>query len=558
MPEFEVAGDRFGARVTYSAVPDEALNRSVITVEKVEVRSVASLPEGYYWIKGSIHASGQRCATLSMTDSKYCKVKLSRQYAGGGAGSDGFSGFSASAVAISHNGDGTAPVEFTVKLSLFYEKLVEITPGISEKKQIRLEPIQRVSKIKTSGNIIGSPMTIELQRAAEGAADSITWRCGEKSGTIIQKTTEESVQWVIPEEIAPADSQEAALFLSVSSFLDGALIGKEETRVLCWVPQDAVPTVQVEVTDGNGYAEQYGGYIQNRSRVRVRSIASGVMGATVERIDVSFDTLKTTGSDVAFNPDRSGTMNIYVTATDSRGKWKTVQTQIDVLPYEPPRVVIRDACRCGSDGTEQADGGWMKVVFDGSVTAIPGSAARYLGCITIHGGTESTMLELTDYTGHSRVTGGMMLCPAALDKGYDCRIVAADAFTETQSQPVFLAVAFALMDFCKDQRAIGIGIRARNASRVSFGLDADMEEHRIENMAEPVQQNDAVTKGYTDRIGQSVRTAMVKLLRLERTVKAVLAELGMEEQGIPLVSQLEQMLVAVAEEKMVWEVDGCD
>lgn len=93
---------------------------------------------------------------------------------------------------------------------------------------------------------------------------------------------------------------------------------------------------------------------------------------------------------------------------------------------------------------------------------------------------------------------------------------------------------------------------------MSFGLDADMEEHRIENMAEPVQQNDAVTKGYTDRIGQSVRTAMVKLLRLERTVKAVLAELGMEEQGIPLVSQLEQMLVAVAEEKMVWEVDGCD
>ena len=91
-----------------------------------------------------------------------------------------------------------------------------------------------------------------------------------------------------------------------------------------------------------------------------------------------------------------------------------------------------------------------------------------------------------------------MILPAGVDTGYDCRIQVQDSFCTTESGTELVSVAFALLDLCRAAKAVGIGMRARNAGMLSIGMDVDMGERRLGNLAPPEGGTDAATKAYVD------------------------------------------------------------
>jgi len=75
-----------------------------------------------------------------------------------------------------------------------------------------------------------------------------------------------------------------------------------------------------------------------------------------------------------------------------------------------------------------------------------------------------------------------------------------DSFVTVSSQSAFVPVAFALLDFSRTEKAVGIGMRAIKEETLSVGLQLDMAEHGIRNLADPTEARDAATKAYVDAL----------------------------------------------------------
>ena len=500
MARCEIIGTDYAARISYTVTQNVEKNRSAVKVTKVELRSLkdAGFPA---YIVGSITVNGVKTTTLELTDTKSCGISaLSKEYAGGGESS--WSGFSSKGVTVYHDDDGTATIPIKANLSVYMARgttAVEIGSAINKTVKVSLPTIPRVSGITAAAVELGQAMSISITRAASSFRDTVSWSCGELSGTIAEKTAETSLSWTVPMELANQEPNKtrASITLMVTTYQGSTEIGTRVLMMSCGIPETIVPTLTVSVADKLGYADTYGGYIQSQSQAKVTTSASGSYGSTIKRIEVSCGKLTGTGEEVSFALEDSGQVAISVTATDSRGRTASAQAEITVLPYQKPHVAITDSYRCDESGNRKPDGEWMKLVCDAGATAITGNKL-FVTAAFVDMETKDQRIHVRTYGNRVEVTGQEFKLEAGLDKAYECQISARDNFCKVYGDSVLISVAFALMDFCRETKAVGIGMRAKTAEKLSIGLNTDMNEHGIENLLEPVNSQDAATKAYVD------------------------------------------------------------
>ena len=511
MPSCEIYGSRFAARLTYNLSQNIGGNYSVIRITKVELKSLQSMPTTECWVKGSISVNGGNACTLELTDTTACSVTMSQSYDGGGEGNGWFSGFSTRDVVIGHGEDGNGGFSVYASLDVIMTNQIGLDPGIRNSAYVGLPQIPRVSSLSAGGVVLGQEMTIRISRASDAFSDTVTWRCGSLSGTIADRTTASELKWTPAVDLAAQapDSTTVSIELTIQTFVNGSQVGSRVTNVSCTVPGWVVPTVTAAVSDRMGYADRYGGYVQSQSQARIVTTAAGAYGSSIRSIAVRCGGLTGSGADVSFALGESGQLPVTVTVTDSRGRTAQWSSSINVLPYRKPQVTVTQAYRCDSQGNPQPDGVWLRVIFDGTVTALTGNGATYRGICRVHGGTGERSVLLADYTGWTTVAGGSFLLTAGLDTGYDCSVTVQDNFSTVESSGALVSVAFALLDFDRQNKAVGIGMRAKNPGKVSIGLDVNMEEHRLGNLLDPSGSRDAATKGYVDT---AVRKAALRNL----------------------------------------------
>lgn len=502
MPSFEIIGSRFACRLTYNLSQNIGGNYSVIRITKVELKSLQSMPTTACWVKGSISVNGGNACTLELTDTTSCSVTMSQSYNGGGEGNGWFSGFSTRDVVIGHGEDGNGGFSVYASLDVIMTNQIGLDPGIRNSAYVGLPQIPRVSSLSAGGVVLGQEMTIRIIRASSDFSDTVTWRCGGLSGTIADRTTAEELRWTPAVDLAAQapNSTTVSIELTIQTFVNGSQVGSRATNVNCTVPDWVLPSVSAVVSDRMGYANRYGGYVQSQSQARIVTTAAGVYGSSIWSIAVRCGGLSGSGADVSFALGESGQLPVIVIVTDSRGRTAQWSSSINVLSYRKPQVTVTQAYRCDSQGNQKPDGDWLRVIFNGSVTALTGNGATYRGICRVHGGTGERSVLLADYTGQTTVTGGSFLLTAGMDTGYDCFVTVQDNFSTAQSSSALVSVAFALLDMCRDTKAIGIGARAAKANKLCIGLDTDMGEHRMENLADPVQNQDAATKAYVERL----------------------------------------------------------
>ena len=199
MAKCEIIGTDYAARISYTVTQNVEKNRSAVKVTKVELRSLKDTGFPAY-IVGSISVNGVKTTTLELTDTKSCGISaLSKEYAGGGESS--WSGFSSKGVTVHHEDDGTATISIKANLSVYMAlgtTTVEIGSAINKTVKVSLPTIPRVSGITAAAVELGQAMRISITRAASSFRDTVSWSCGELSGTIAEKTAETSLSWTVP------------------------------------------------------------------------------------------------------------------------------------------------------------------------------------------------------------------------------------------------------------------------------------------------------------------------------------------------------------------------
>lgn len=498
MSYFEVAGSRFGAKIGYRVRQDPILNRSVVHVTGLEMRVLSGKTEGDCRITGSITVNGVRAAKLILNDTQACTIYMGGEYAGDME--EGWSGLQTEDVTVDHLADGSAEMTVKVDLKVRLASGTVLDPGINTTATVELPRISMASNVMAEPGVLGQETVIRLSRMAVRFRDSVSWFCGSTGGILAEKTALNEIRWV-PSPALAAQSPESEIVnvvIRVISFDGDVQIGSREIPVSFRIPADVLPSAAISVTDNRGYASRFGGLIRMCSQALVTVQAAGMYGARIVDIAVTCGGMVGHGMRTVFELPNSGSVPITATVTDSRGRRRSVTVVITVLPYERPRAVIREVFRCDASGAARPEGEYAKIVFDAEVTPINGNAAAYALERKLHGGAQMPELMLTGYTGQFAVNGGSVIIPAGADSSYDCTVRVTDAFGMVRSLTVTVPVAFLLLDFSREGRAVGIGMRAKNAGKMSVGLDADWGEHRIGNLADPQNAQDAATKAYVD------------------------------------------------------------
>lgn len=128
----------------------------------------------------------------------------------------------------------------------------------------------------------------------------------------------------------------------IKTYKDGELFG-EIAYSKGWhfkIPDSIQPSISnVEIVDANTKTKALGVYVQNHSKLNIKTTASGIAGSTIKNIKILATNQVFFGSDITTNEiNATGTVEIKIIATDSRNKTFSTTRNITVEPYFLPSI----------------------------------------------------------------------------------------------------------------------------------------------------------------------------------------------------------------------------
>lgn len=307
--------------------------------------------------------------------------------------------------------------------------------------------------------------------------------------------------------------------LTVHTYNADTEIGSRSIIVNYFIPSTVTPTISsVELSDADNHLTKYGKFIEGESHITARVVFGLAYNSPIRRLSISCGSYNNTytlsGNNSFFNvifvPMQSGTnVGINITITDARGRNYSTSSGAykiaAVAPYMPPTVNVNDigTCRCSKDGDPQPDGKYVRLMFSGAITSFGGTkdnTPKFTAVIRERGMSDWTVyypitLESNKFSPQNAVA---IIPNADLSKTYEVSVIAEDDFHTSVTGFKTIPVAFALMDFDRENHAIAFGQRANLSNTFIVGLTMNLAEHKITNMANPENDQDAATKAYVD------------------------------------------------------------
>lgn len=424
---------------------------------------------------------------------------------------------------IYHESDGTGSCQIACSITKGYgTSLANVT--CSGQKTVELDLIPRSSNLTSTGGTLGSESELVIESDSNALQYTIKYTCGSASGTIVQKTSSKNVTWTPPIDLAyqAPSSTKVSIKYTLESYSGSSSVGSSTTAVSYDIPQDVKPTVTAEVSDAKGYAEIYGGYVQNRSALTVVLTESGSYGSTVQSRKIEFDgkayTTDKTNTEVIKS---AGDLQLVASVKDGRGRIGSFAVDVTVLPYDPPRVENATVSRCNADGSANKSGGYLIVKFDATITDLDNrNSAAYQIKYKKSADSVYTSVSLDDLAGVFSVSGATVVFEADPSSSYNVVIMATDDFGTGQkgvngsSKSTFFSRLF---------RGLG-GAFGKVAERIGYldmGWSIYMNENRLHGLPAPKEEDDAATKSYVDSEILTLKQNTGQGLTIEEVMDAV-------------------------------------
>ena len=255
---------------------------------------------------------------------------------------------------ISHNADGTK----TLPISCTFNPNNGLHGTITVSASLSLTTIPRSSSVSVSAGVIGSSVTININRQSSSFKHTVRYAWAGKSGTIATNV-DTSTTWTIPLDFANdiPNSASGTGTIFVDTYSGSTKTGTQSTTLTASVSANVKPTFTgVSLSDLNGAAQNLisnsDTFIQVISNIKVAfngavgSYGSSITGYYAEIIGKNQSTSSNGGSLGIMN--YHGTIKIRASVSDSRGRWSDArEVSVTVLEYFAPALSFSIA-RTGS------------------------------------------------------------------------------------------------------------------------------------------------------------------------------------------------------------------
>ena len=370
---------------------------------------------------------------------------------------------------IPHNSDGTKTFTISISAGLY----AYASSNCTGSGTFTLNQIPRKSSLSASNGTLGTAQTLTVTKQADAFTHTIRYYCGGLSGTIgSEKMSDKSVSWTPPITLANTNTTgtSVSVKLTIETFSGSASVGSNDVYITCAIPASVVPTINILVTDPNGYYSRFSGYVQNKSTCKVDVGGVGIYGSEITGYSITCDGQLSSASTATFNLPKAGTITVTAKVTDSRGRTASKSTTITVLPYSNPAVTAVSAFRSDADGNADNGGSYMCVKFSAAITSLSNKNTATYSVQYRTSGSPSWSNVTPSASGYAP-TDISTIIAANTGSSYEVRVVATDYFSSAASAINTVMSIYALMHIDKNNNRIGLGKVAEGTDVLDIGLN---------------------------------------------------------------------------------------
>ncbi|MDW8650049.1 DUF859 family phage minor structural protein [Streptococcus suis] len=248
---------------------------------------------------------------------------------------------------VGHNADGTKSAGIGLNSNMSNISYGTLNFGNASGNWVHgLTTIPRSSSVSVSPGVIGSALTININRQSSSFKHIVRYAWGNKSGTIATNV-DTSTTWTIPLDFANdiPNSTSGTGTIYVDTYSGSTKTGTQQVAFIANVPASMKPTFSgVTLTDTNGAARSLlsgNNFLQIISNIQVNfngasgSYSSTITGYKAEIVNRNLVTNSNGGTLGIMN--FSGSATIRASVVDSRGRWSdTRDVTINVIEYFAP------------------------------------------------------------------------------------------------------------------------------------------------------------------------------------------------------------------------------
>lgn len=367
---------------------------------------------------------------------------------------------------VNHNSDGSKSITIET-----WGQIDGVMSVSNQSTTATLDTIPRASEPTLNDYHVyyNDSFIIYTNRASSSFTHRLRYNFSGSTGTIATGVGT-SYTWTLPASLMnliPNATTDSGTIYCDTYDSGGSLVGTESVNMTGYVPSSVVPTISgVNAAEYFQYLIDFiggtsGPFVQGKSKLKMTvSNPTGAYSSTIESFMYTVDgkaySSGSSGYKVSDYIHGSGTLSLSGRVKDSRGRYSSFSYKdIDVLPYQVPKVTTFSIERANSDGTLNNSGDYVKVTRAGTWSDLGLRNNLYITLRskvigTTGWETKDTLLAGTSGSHSDVITVGTY----AIISSYDFRLDLADEFNTTLSLEL-LSTASVPLDVVKD--GIGVG-----------------------------------------------------------------------------------------------------
>ena len=392
---------------------------------------------------------------------------------------------------IYHNSDGTKSFSASAGGAFYsYGSYNSTGSGTWE-----LPAIPRSSTMSFGEFTMGTAGTITITPANSSFTHTISYHFGNKTGTIVTKTSSTSISWTppladfasqIPNDVRGYGS------LTITTYSGSTTIGSKKYTMYCNLPTSIVPTVgtitldPVNITTSDGTSRNILVQGKNKVSVSVSGCTAGT-GSSIKSYTFSGPNLSKTTTSTSAESNivtSSGTLTYTVNVTDTRGRTASKTATITCYAYSAPYFKSFEAYRSNSSGTANDNDTYANCSYN-----IGYSSVNNTNNVTVKfyykKNSAQSYSSTTVATNVTATTGNKVLSSIAADSSYTMYATITDNYGgSSQSSVVTVFGAARIFNITSDGTGLAIGKMAESANLFDchWPIKTDKPEQTMKNL----------------------------------------------------------------------------